>query len=78
MASNPRAWFGAIFGELEAAGYQVTWYGGFPLVAMPTSLTNAAAFLKWRSPSGLPCCKTLYLEGALITPMPLLELEDPA
>lgn len=68
---NLGEWRDAVVSELRAAGFSVSDYRGWPLVAHPGTMDDAVRFLKWVSPSGAPVCKTLYAEGALITPEPV-------
>lgn len=61
-------WAAEIAVELRAAGFDVSWHQGFPLIKKPEGMDDTVALLKWSSPTNLPCAKSIYADGMLITP----------
>lgn len=59
-------WTKEIRDLIEAAGFTVSEYEGFPLVAVPITLADKVRVLKLPLPFATD--RTIYAEGILITP----------
>lgn len=59
-------WTAKITEEAQAAGFQVTEYEGFPLIATPESFDDKYRFLKFKF--SMSTDKRIYSEGILIVP----------